>query len=290
MTIIAGLVITLACMLGGYIAMGGYLSVLWQPWEYVIILGSALGTFVIANPVKIIKDTTKALGQAFKNSIPTQQTYLELISVLYALMNGIRTTSRGDMEQQFDNPAESSIFKAHPDILANKELTMFLCDYFRLTLIGNARSHEIEALMDEEIETLRQDSLKTYSALSTMSEGLPAIGIVAAVLGVIKAMGAITESPEVLGALIGAALVGTFAGIFFSYCIFSPIATKVKTVRTKRLRLFVVAKQTLLAFMNGAVPQIALEHGRKAISSYERPAINEVEEKIMSAQPQAQAA
>lgn len=285
MTIIAGLVITLCCLLGGFVAMGGHVEVIWQPWEYVIILGSALGTFVVANPMKVIKDSGKASVEAFKNAVPSPQNYLELLSALYVLMNGIRTTSRAEMEQHLDNPAESSIFKAHPDVLANKELTTFLSDYFRLTLIGNARSHEIEALMDEEIETMRHDALKAYSAIVSVSESLPALGIVAAVLGVIKAMGALNESPEVLGHLIGAALVGTFAGIFFSYGVGSPLAAKIKGVREKRLRLFVVVKQTLLAFMNGAMPQVALEHGRKAISSYERPGINEVEEKLM--QPQA---
>lgn len=285
MTIIAGLVITLSCLLGGFVAMGGHVDVIWQPWEYVIILGSALGTFVVANPMKVIKDTGKASTEAFKNAVPTPSNYLELLSALYVLMNGIRTTSRAEMEQHLDNPAESSIFKAHPDVLANKELTTFLSDYFRLTLIGNARSHEIEALMDEEIETMRHDALKAYSAMVSMSESLPALGIVAAVLGVIKAMGALNESPEVLGHLIGAALVGTFAGIFFSYAVCTPLASKIKGVREKKLRLFVVVKQTLLAFMNGAMPQVALEHGRKAISSYERPGINEVEEKLM--QPQA---
>jgi chemotaxis protein MotA len=144
-------------------------------------------------------------------------------------------------------------------------------------VIGNARTHEIEALMDEEIQTIHRDKLKAYSALTGISDGLPALGIVAAVLGVIKAMGALDQSPEVLGHLIGAALVGTFAGIFFSYSIFGPLATKMKVVREKQLRLYVIVKQTLLAFMNGAMPQIALEHGRKTISAYERPTINEVE-------------
>lgn len=285
MTIIAGLVITLGCLLGGFVAMGGHVGVIWQPWEYVIILGSALGGFVVANPMKVIKDSGKASAEAFKNEVPKPQYYLELLSVLYVLMNGIRTTSRAEMEQHLDNPAESSIFKAHPDVLANKELATFLSDYFRLTLIGNARAHEIESLMDEEIETMRYDALKAYSAIVNVADALPALGIVAAVLGVIKAMGALDQSPEILGHLIGSALVGTFAGVFFSYGIFSPLATNIKGVREKKLRLFVVVKQTLLAFMNGAMPQVALEHGRKAISAYERPGINEVEEKLM--QPQA---
>ena len=120
--------------------------------------------------------------------------------------------------------------------------------------------------MDEEIQTIKHDKLKAYHSMVTISEAFPALGIVAAVLGVIKAMGALDQAPEVLGHLIGAALVGTFAGIFFSYAVVTPIATKIKIVREKKLRLYVIVKQTLLAFMNGAMPQVALEYGRKAIS------------------------
>ena len=141
-----------------------------------------------------------------------------------------------------------------------------------------ARTHEIESLMDEEIETLRHDRLKSYHALVTMAEGLPALGIVAAVLGVIKAMGALDQPPEYLGSLIGAAMVGTFAGIFFSYSVVSPVAANLKLGRDKQMRQYIVVKQSLLAFMNGAMPQVAVEHGRKAISAYERPTIDEVEQ------------
>ena len=148
--------------------------------------------------------------------------------------------------------------------------------------MGNARTHEIESLMDEEIETVRHDKLKAYHALVAVGDGLPALGIVAAVLGVVKAMGAIDQSPEILGHLIASALVGTFAGIFFSYAVVGPLATKVKIVRDKRLRSYVIVKQSLLAFMNGAMPQVAIEHGRKAISAYERPTINEVEAATIS--------
>ncbi|MGE3066413.1 MAG: flagellar motor stator protein MotA [Hyphomicrobiaceae bacterium] len=281
MTIVIGLIITLACMLGGFVAMGGHVGVMWQPWEYVIICGSALGTFVVANPMKTIKDTGKALLEAFKNSAPTRREYLDTLGVLYSLMRELRGKSRNEVEKHIDEPETSEIFKKFPSVLANKDLVTFICDYCRLIIIGNVRTHEIEALMDEEIQTIRGDKMKSYHALVSISEGLPALGIVAAVLGVIKAMGAIDQAPEVLGHLIGAALVGTFAGIFFSYAVVTPMATKAKTVREKRIRLYIIVKQTLLAFMNGAMPQVALEHGRKTISSYERPTIDEVEQETL---------
>jgi len=281
-TIILGLVITLGCLLGGFVAMGGHVEVIWQPWEYVIICGSALGTFVVANPMKTIKDSGVAVIEAFKDASPKNRHYLDVLGVLYSLMRELRGKPRNEIEGHFDDPAQSPIFQKFPSVLANKELTTFICDYCRLIIIGNARTHEIEALMDEEIHTVKADRLKSYHSMVTVSEALPALGIVAAVLGVIKAMGALDQAPEVLGALIGAALVGTFAGIFFSYAVISPIATKIKIVREKQMRLYVVVKQTLLGFMNGAMPQVALEHGRKTISAYERPTIDEVEQETLS--------
>lgn len=282
MTIIIGLVITLACMLGGFMAMGGHVDVIWQPWEYVIICGAALGTFVVANPMKTIKDSGKAVVEAFKNAVPTEREHIEVLGVLFSLMREVRSKSRGEIEAIIDAPQDSPIFQKTPTVLANAELLTFICDYFRLIIMGNARTHEIESLMDEEIETIRHDTLKSYHALVTVGDGLPALGIVAAVLGVVKAMGAIDQSPEILGGLIAAALVGTFAGIFISYSIVAPIATKVKLVREKRMRLYVIVKQSLLAFMNGAMPQVAVEHGRKAISGYERPSIDAVEQETMN--------
>jgi chemotaxis protein MotA len=151
-----------------------------------------------------------------------------------------------------------------------------------LIIIGNARSHEIEALMDEEIETILYDKMKPYNALNTVGDAFPAIGIIAAVLGIIKTMGYINESPEVIGGLVGAALVGTMLGIFLSYCLISPLIAQIKMVRGKQHRLYIIVKQTLIAYMNGSVPQVALEYGRKTISSHERPSIDAVEQEMMN--------
>ena len=281
MTFIIGLVITVGCILGGYVALGGHLYVLWQPFEFIIILGAAIGSFFVANPMKVVKDTGAGVLEAIKESTPKPQEYLDLLALLYSMMKELRSKSKTEMEAHVDNPEESELFKAYPGVLKDHAITQFICDYARLIVIGNARSHEIESLMDEEIETIGHDKLKVYHAMLGISDGLPALGIVAAVLGVIHAMGALNESPEVLGHLIGAALVGTFAGIFFSYGLFGPLANKIKSVREKKVRLYVIIKQTLLAFMNGAMPQVALEHGRKTISAYERPSINQVEEETM---------
>lgn len=283
MGILIGLVVTLGCVLGGFMAMGGHINVLMQPWELVIIGGAAVGCFLVANPMSTVKDTGKAFVEALKQAVPKEKDYLETLGVLHALMRELRTKSRSEVEAHIDNPEESSIFQMFPTVLKRHDLTHFICDYCRLIIIGNARSHEIEALMDEEIQTIRADKLKSYHAMVQVGDGLPALGIVAAVLGVVKAMGALDQSPEILGALIGAALVGTFLGIFLSYAVVGPIATKIKVVREKNNRLYIIVKQTLLAYMNGSLPQVAIEFGRKTISSYDRPSIDAVEQSTLGA-------
>jgi chemotaxis protein MotA len=274
---VIGLAISLGCMLGGYVAIGGHLHALMQPYEFLILGGAALGIFVVQNPMPVIKDSGGAIMEAILGKGPKQKDFLDLLALLHSLMREMRGKSRGEVEAHIDNPGESAIFQAHPKILGNKLLTNFICDYCRLIIIGTARAFEIEALMDEEIQTLTYDKLKPYNALTSVGDGFPALGIVAAVLGIIHAMGALDQGPEVLGGLIGAALVGTFSGIFASYGIISPLAILIKTTRTKMLRQFVLVKQTLLAYMNGAMPQIAVEFGRKTIPAKERPTIDQVE-------------
>jgi chemotaxis protein MotA len=292
LSFVVGIVIAMGCMLGGFASVGGKLSVLWQPSEFIVICGSALGTFIVANPLSTIKDSGKAIIEAIKGSVPKKRDYLDVLGLLYVLMRELRGNNRNDLEAQIDTPKESDIFKRFPKVLADKDMTAFICDYCRLILIGNARTHEIEALMDEEIQTISRDKMKAYQALTSVADGLPALGIVAAVLGIIKAMGSLDQSPELLGELIGAALVGTFAGIFMSYGLAGPLAHKIKVTREKKCRLYIIIKQTLLAFMNGAMPLIALEHGRKTISAYDRPSIDDVENETMNggSEPAKQAA
>jgi chemotaxis protein MotA len=279
--IVIGFVVIFGCVLGGYMAMGGHLGVLMQPWELVIIGGAGVGAFLIANPMSTVKDAGKAIMEAFRQDVPKEQHYLETLGVLHSLMRELRTKSRNEVEAHIDNPQDSALFQAYPLVLANTDLTNFICDYCRIIIIGNARPFEIEALMDEEIHTIKHDKLKSYHALVVLADAFPALGIVAAVLGVIKAMGAIDQSPEILGGLVGAALVGTFLGIFLNYAVVGPLAQKIKIVRDKKNRLYIIVKQTLLAYMNGSLPQVALEFGRKTISAYDRPSIDAVEQSTL---------
>ena len=285
MNLILGLVLGVGSLMGGYVAEGGHIFVLWQPYEFLIIGGIAVGVFVMGNPFSTVKDTASGLIEAITNKVPKRKDFLALLSLLYALMRDLRTRPRAEVEKHIDNPQDSTLFQHFPDILKDKELTQFICDYVRLTIIGNARSHEIEALMEQEISTIRKHKVKPHSSMTTISEALPALGIVAAVLGIVKAMGALDSTPEILGEYIGAALIGTLTGIFWSYAVVSPMAQLIKTTREKQMESYIIVKQAIIAFMNGALPQIALEHGRKTISSGERPTIDDVENEAIATTP-----
>lgn len=277
-----GFIIAIGSLLGGYAALGGHLSVLWQPWEFVIIGGTALGIFIVGNTLRTVRDTGRGILDAVLGTVPKRQHYLGVLEVLYALMRELRSKGRSDVEKHIEDPDNSEIFQKVPYVAKDAEMRAFICDYFRLIIVGNARPHEVEQLMDEEIQTIAHERLMPYLALGAIAEALPALGIVAAVLGVIKAMGAIDQSPQILGALIGAALVGTFGGIFLSYGLVAPIAGKIKATRERQLAPYILIKQTLIASMNGAVPQIALEYGRKTIPAHQRPTIDDVEDEVIS--------
>lgn len=288
MAVIIGLVIGIGSMLGGFMAMGGHPEVLWQPFEVLIIFGLAAGIFVVANPLAMAKKTAGAIKDAAMGKAPKRKDLLELLGLLFALMRDLKVKPRNEVEAHVDNPQESELFKKFPHILKDKLLLAFICDYVRLILIGNARGFEIESLMDQEIATIRKEKQKpAYAlaeiadALAEIADALPAIGIVAAVLGIVKAMGAIDQSPEILGGLIAAALVGTFLGILSSYAFFSPMSSKIKTISEQQMKPFLITKQALLAYINGAMPQIALEHGRKTIAPEYRPTIDEVEQEAL---------
>lgn len=277
-----GFIIAIGSLLGGYAALGGHLTVLWQPWEFVIIGGTALGIFIVGNTLRTVRDTGRSILDAVSGNVPRREHYLGVLEVLYALMRELRSKGRSDVEKHIEDPENSDIFRKVPFVAKDKEMRAFICDYFRLIIVGNARPHEVEQLMDEEIQTIAHERLMPYLALGAIAEALPALGIVAAVLGVIKAMGAIDQSPQILGALIGAALVGTFGGIFLSYGVVAPIAGKIKVTRERQLAPYILIKQTLIASMNGAVPQIALEYGRKTIPAHQRPTIDDVEDEVIS--------
>lgn len=285
MGLIVGIIVVLGCTLGGYAAMGGKLGVLWQPFEVVIIVGSAIGAYIIGNTGAVIKATGGAIGQCMRGSKYKKENYIELLSVLYQILKLAKTKGNLGLEAHVENPEDSSIFTAFPGFSGNKAALTFLCDYLRMLTLGCEDPHEMESLMDEEIEIHHHEHSQVASALQTMADGMPALGIVAAVLGVIKTMGSISEPPEVLGKLIGGALVGTFLGVWVSYGFLAPIATKSGGIFDAENKYLQCIKAAILAHMHGSPPAVSVEFARKALLPHDRPTFYEVEESVSALPP-----
>jgi chemotaxis protein MotA len=280
MGLIVGILIVIGCTLGGYAAMGGKLAVLWQPFEAVIIVGAAVGAYVIGNSATVLKQTGNAIGKTLKGSQFKKDNYLELICLLYQILKVAKTKGNLGLEQHIEKPQDSALFQQFPGVMANETALVFLCDYLRMLTLGAEDPHEMETLMDEEIEVVHHEHSEVAHALQTMADGMPALGIVAAVLGVIKTMGSITEPPEVLGKLIGGALVGTFLGVWISYGFLGPVAAKAQAVYNAEIKYLHCIKAALLAHMHGSPPAVSVEFARKTLNSHDRPTFYEVEEAV----------
>ena len=280
MLFISGAIIVIVSVLGGYVALGGKLMVLWQPFEVVIICGSALGAYMIANPKSVLAKIGSALVQILKGPRHTKESYLELLSLLYAIFRLSRSKGMLVLEQHVENPEESELFRQFPQFFADKHALGFLCDYLRMMVLGSENPHEMEPLMDEEIETHHAEQMNLSNSIRTVADALPALGIVAAVLGIIKTMGAISEPPEVLGKLIAGALVGTFLGVLLSYGFAAPMADSMKAIYDAETKYFQCIKAGLLAHMQGYAPSVSIEFARKALFSNVRPTFYEVEEAV----------
>ena len=267
MLIIIGYIVVIASALLGYVLSGGYLAVLFQPLEFLIIGGTAIGAFIVSNEKKVIKATLKALGQLFKSSKYNKTLYLTLINLMYTILD-------------IDNPKESELFKKYPLILDNPQICDFITDYLRLMISGNMNVFEIEALMNEEIETYTHELEKPADAISTVGDGLPAFGIVAAVMGVINTLAQADRPASELGELIAHAMVGTFLGILLAYGFVSPLAALLKQRNAGVIKTLECTKVILIASMHDYAPQICIEFGRKTLFSHERPSFFELEKYI----------
>jgi chemotaxis protein MotA len=284
MRLIIGLVIVLGSVLGGYAANGGHVAILWQPFEFVIILGAAIGAFVIGNTGAILKQSLGVFGTLFKGPKYNKADHVELLGVQFTLFKLVQSKGMLALEPHIENPKESAIFARFPKFAANHHSVEFMCDYLRMVTLGINNVHEIEALMDEELETHHQENERLISAIQSLADGTPALGIVAAVLGVIHTMGSISEPPEVLGHLIGAALVGTFFGIFVAYGFFGPMAQSLRNIFEAEAKYLLSMKAGLLAHIAGNPPVMAVEFARKAIMSEARPTFAEIDESTANLQ------
>ena len=280
MKFIIGLIITCACIITGYLAAGGALLALWQPFEILIILGGAIGAFIVAFPAKVVFGTLKGILGLFKGQKYSKDTYMELLGLMFKLFSKARKEGLMALEADIEEPNESEIFKDATKIYSNHHLVDFICDYLRLMVGGNMNAFELESLMDLELETHHHEAEAPSHALQNMADGLPAFGIVAAVMGVVITMGYISEPPEVLGHHVGAALVGTFMGILMGYGFAGPMAASMGEQAKEEGLIFGCAKTCIVATLNGYTPQIAVEFGRKALTSDLRPSFLELEEYV----------
>lgn len=236
-----------ACVLGGYVAMGGKIGVLWQPFEVVIIVGAAIGAVIVGNTKTNLGRIGKGFGKAMKGPAHSKDDYIELLSVRYQIFKLARSKGMLALESHIENPDESDLFNQFPGFHENHHAVEFICDYLRMMSLGSESPHEMADLMEEEIETHHHENHQVAAAIQAMADALPALGIVAAVLGVIKTMGSITEPPEVLGKLIGGALVGTFLGVFVAYGMVGPIAQVLNAAHDSETKYYNCLKAGILA-------------------------------------------
>ncbi len=281
-----GIALVFIMTFGGFMLAGGKIKIITGvilpaiPGESLIILGTAVAAFIIANSSSTIKHTIKSLSALTSPTVYTKESYIELLCLMFTVFKLARTKGWLALEQHIENPDDSDMFSQFPEFHNNEHALYFVCDYLRIISLGNENPHELEALMDEEIETLSHEYLEPSHAVQTMADGLPALGIVAAVLGVIKTMASITEPPEVLGKLIGSALVGTFLGVWLSYGFAAPIAGAIKGKAENQIMYFKCIKSGILAFLQGSAPQVATEFARKLLPEELRPTFLELEEAI----------
>lgn len=282
MFLIIGWVVCLGAVFGVFIAHGGNIGVILHalPFEMATIGGAALGAFVATNQTKVLKATAAGLAQCFKGSKHSKSRYMELMALLFEILQKARKEGLMSIESDVEDPSKSPLFQKYPGVGNDHHVVEFVTDYLRMMVSGNLNSHEIEALMDSEIETHHHEAHAPVAALQRLAGALPAFGIVAAVLGVVNTMGSVGQPPAVLGAMIGSALVGTFLGIFLAYGFAEPIAGLLEQKVDEAGKELQCIKTTLLASMQGYAPQVAIEFGRKVLYSTERPSFSELESHV----------
>lgn len=274
-----GLIIVLVCIFGSFLISGGKFGVILHalPHEMMAIAGGAIGAFLISNSMHVAKKTAKGLGMVFRGPSWNQGDYRDLLSLLYALLATFRNGGATAIEPHLDRPEESGIFGRYPRLLKDHHLIVFICDYLRMMTVNFEDPNQLTEAMENDMERHHNEEMEPQAALQTMADGLPAIGIVAAVLGVIKTMSSIDQPTDVLGAMIGGALVGTFLGVLLSYCLVGPLAAKMKQVLEADMRPYSIVKSAIIAHANGISTQVAVEIARRLMPSDYAPTFSELE-------------
>ena len=285
MFVIIGLLVVIGSIIGGYLMVGGHLAVLWQPAELVIIGGSGLGAFIAANSKETITGAISGVMGLIKGPKYKADDYLELLTLQYQVFRTARSKGMLALESHIDNPETSDLFNQFPNFASDHHAVEFFCDYLRLMTLGTDNPLEVETLIDQELEVHHEHKSEVSHAVNIMAESFPGLGIVAAVLGVIHTMGIITEPPEILGAAIGAALVGTFLGILLCYGFVGPIATALKGIVDADHNYYVCLKTGIIAHLQGYAPAVSVEFARKTLGENNRPSFAKLEETTATITP-----
>ena len=281
--LIVGLLLVFASIAGGFVSAGGKLLALWQPAEFVIILGCALGSFLLGNSKSVIKATGQYILRVVTGKHSGPDTYQNILTLLYQLFETGRRSGLAALEAHVENPDESDLFKG-AGVLANKRLKNFICDNLRLLGLGKIQPHELEGLLESELHTLQEDLGRPALSLQRMADGFPGFGIIAAVLGIVITMQHMGGPVEIIGVSIAAALVGTFVGILLGYGVVGPLAQAVEHVIEDDVRAFECIKATLVAYASGRPSAIAVDAGRRVLFSEVRPSFEEMENWLTESQ------
>jgi chemotaxis protein MotA len=275
-----GIIITLACVFGIYIASGGKIEIILHalPHELGMIGGAALGAFLVSNKGKVAKAVPKEIIKSFKGPKWKQEDYKDLLCLLFTLCKLMKSKGLIAVEQHIEKPAESNIFNKYPKIVDDHFAIDLICDTLRMLTMGMENPMQVEELIDKQLEKHHHEAVGPGHALQNMADALPAIGIVAAVLGVIKTMASINQPPEVLGGMIGGALVGTFLGVFLAYCFVGPFAAKNQAVHHEEQQFFFIIRDVLVAHLKGLAPQVSVEMARGQVPGAYQPSFAEMEE------------
>ncbi len=282
MLLIIGAVVVLASVLGGYVLHGGNLAVLWQPTEVLIIFGAAIGSFVIANPMHTVKEVFHGILRQLTGSPYNKSYYMDLLSLLYEIFDKSRKQGVMAIEEDIDNPEASQIFSRYPAIMKSQELLAFITDYLRIISSGNMATHELEGMMENEIDSRQHELEEPSHSVNKVADALPGLGIVAAVLGIVITMNFLSEGPERIGLSVAAALVGTFLGIFMGYGFVGPLSIAMEHSAKYELKAYGCVKSAIVATLSGQAPQMAIEFGRKALPTDKRPGFQELNDHVRS--------
>ena len=288
MIAIVGIVIVMVMVFGGYLAAGGKFTLIIKalPYELTMIGGAAIGAFVVGNDLPAIKHTLKEAGKIFKGPKWKPADYKDLLCLLFELIR-LQRQNAVALEEHIENPESSAIFQRYPKILKDHEAVEIICDTLRAASMNYDDPHQVEEVLEKRLEALQHHAMHPSHALQTMADGLPALGIVAAVLGVIKTMGSIDQPPEVLGKLIGGALVGTFLGVFLAYGIVGPFANKLKAIVEDELHFYRLIREVLVANLHSHATNICIEVGRQNTPGHNRPSFSQLEEALKGTKQEA---